>query len=102
MARANREYGLATTVLHGGRVPASPGLPVIQPIYQSVVFGQEVGTADGLVYPRYGNNPNAESVQRRLALLEGAEAAMVLGSGMAATACAMLALLRPRKGRSER
>ena len=48
-----------------------------------------------MIYPRYGNNPNAESVQRRLALLEGAEAALVLGSGMGATACAMLALLRP-------
>ncbi|MBA3560762.1 MAG: PLP-dependent transferase [Gemmatimonadaceae bacterium] len=95
MARSNREYGLATTVLHGGRVATPPGSPVVQPLYQSVNFGQETGTADGMIYPRYGNNPNAESVQRRLALLEGAEAALVLGSGMGATACAMLALLRP-------
>jgi cystathionine beta-lyase/cystathionine gamma-synthase len=34
-------------------------------------------------------------VQRRLAQLEGAEASLVLGSGMGATACALLALLRP-------
>jgi cystathionine beta-lyase/cystathionine gamma-synthase len=34
-------------------------------------------------------------VQERLALLEGAEAALALSSGMGATACAMLALLRP-------
>jgi cystathionine beta-lyase/cystathionine gamma-synthase len=33
-------------------------------------------------------------VQKRLALLEGAEAALVLASGMGATACSMLALLR--------
>ena len=95
MARLSRDYGLATTVVHGGRVVTTPGSPVVQPIFQSVIFGQETGTADGLVYPRYGNNPNAESVQRRLAILEGAEAAIVLGSGMGATACAMLALLRP-------
>src|SRR5690606_9434027 len=42
-----------------------------------------------------GNTPNAELVQRRLALLEGGEAALVLASGMGATACALLALLRP-------
>jgi cystathionine beta-lyase/cystathionine gamma-synthase len=34
-------------------------------------------------------------VQRRLAALEGTEAALVLGSGMGALACGMLALLRP-------
>ena len=36
-----------------------------------------------------------ERVQKRLALVEGAEAALLLASGMGATACAMLALLRP-------
>jgi cystathionine beta-lyase/cystathionine gamma-synthase len=34
-------------------------------------------------------------VQRRIAALEGAEAAVLLSSGMGATACALLALLRP-------
>jgi cystathionine beta-lyase/cystathionine gamma-synthase len=61
---------------------------------QSVNFAQEPGTSE-LLYTRYGNTPNAERVQKRLALLEGAEAALVLSSGMGATACAMLALLRP-------
>jgi cystathionine beta-lyase/cystathionine gamma-synthase len=67
----------------------------VTPIYQSVNFVQEIGTAEGLRYPRYGNSPNAEIVQRRIAMLEGAEAAIVLASGMGATACALLALLRP-------
>ncbi|MBY0490551.1 MAG: PLP-dependent aspartate aminotransferase family protein [Gemmatimonadaceae bacterium] len=35
-----------------------------------------------------------ETLSRRLAALEGAESALVLASGMAATACTMLALLR--------
>jgi cystathionine beta-lyase/cystathionine gamma-synthase len=47
------------------------------------------------MYPRYGNTPNVGVVEQRLALLEGAESAVVLSSGMGATACAMLALLRP-------
>ena len=64
-------------------------------IVQSVNYVQEVGTADGLKYTRYGNTPNADRVQKRLALLEGAEASLVLSSGMGATACALLALLRP-------
>lgn len=39
--------------------------------------------------------PNIERVQERIAALEGSEAAILLSSGMAATACALLALLRP-------
>jgi cystathionine beta-lyase/cystathionine gamma-synthase len=61
---------------------------------QSVNYVQETGTSEGLQYTRYGNTPNAERVQRRLAMLEGSEAALVLSSGMGATSCAMLALLR--------
>ena len=68
---------------------------VTAPLVQSVNYVQEPGTSEGLLYTRYGNTPSAERVQKRLALLEGAEAALVLSSGMGATACAMLALLRP-------
>jgi cystathionine beta-lyase/cystathionine gamma-synthase len=68
---------------------------VVSPLVQSVNFTQPYGTSEGLRYTRYGNTPNAEAVQRRLALLEGAEEALLLSSGMGATACAMLALLRP-------
>ncbi|MGZ9247761.1 MAG: trans-sulfuration enzyme family protein [Gemmatirosa sp.] len=97
--------GLSTLALHGARAPgATSGAPespdetfgpVVSPLVQSVNFLQPQGTADGLRYTRYGNTPNAEIVQQRLALLERAEEALVLSSGMGATACAMLALLRP-------
>jgi cystathionine beta-lyase/cystathionine gamma-synthase len=90
-----RPQGLSTVALHGGAAHIEPGSPVVNPIVQSVNFVQEIGTAEGLKYGRYGNSPNAETVQRRVALLEGAEAGLVLASGMGATACAMLALLRP-------
>ena len=95
MPRTPRSQGLSTLALHGGRDRPEPFTPVVQPIVQSVNFIQPFGTSEGLRYPRYGNVPNAEAVQRRLALLEGAEAALVLGSGMGATACALIALLRP-------
>jgi O-acetylhomoserine/O-acetylserine sulfhydrylase-like pyridoxal-dependent enzyme len=95
MAHDVRTLGSSTIAIHGGHGARDTDDPIVAPLYQTVNFQQEVGTGDGLRYARYGNNPNAESVQRRLALLEGAEAALVLSSGMGATACALLALLRP-------
>lgn len=94
MAEVTRKLGLSTTAIHGGAAPAAPGMGISAPLVQSVNFAQETGTSEGLLYTRYGNTPNAERVQRRLALLEGSEEALVLSSGMGATACAMLALLR--------
>ena len=95
MSKKKERHSLPTVAIHGGAVPYHPGDPVVPGIVQSVNYVQEVGTAAGLKYTRYGNTPNAERVQKRLAQLEGAEAALVLSSGMGATACAMLALLRP-------
>lgn len=94
MAEVTRKLGLSTTAIHGGAAPPAPGTGVSSPLVQSVNYAQETGTSEGLLYTRYGNTPNAERVQKRLALLEGSEAALVLSSGMGATACAMLALLR--------
>ena len=73
-------HTLATRAVHGGRAP-STGDPVVTPLVQSVNYVEDIGTAEGLRYPRYGNTPNAEHVQRRLASLEGTEAALVLGDG---------------------
>ena len=95
MKKKSRPQGLSTLALHGAIESADADTPVVHPIFQSVNYIQEFGTAEGLRYPRYGNAPNAEIVQRRLALMEGAEAGLLLASGMGATACALLALLRP-------
>jgi cystathionine beta-lyase/cystathionine gamma-synthase len=94
VAEVTRKLGLSTTAIHGGAAPPAPGTGVASPLVQSVNYAQEPGTSEGLLYTRYGNTPNAERVQKRLALLEGSEAALVLSSGMGATSCAMLALLR--------
>lgn len=90
-----RPAGLSTLAIHGGREPEAAGSPVVSPLVQSVNFLLEIGTGDDLRYTRYANTPNAELVQRRIAMLEGGEAALVLASGMGATACALMALLRP-------
>src|SRR5579859_5020040 len=99
MSRPTRQHGLSTLAVHGGSERTDDGptgnTPVVTPIYQSVNYIQEFGTEEGLRYPRYGNTLNADIAQRRLAQIEGAEAALVLASGMGATACALLALLRP-------
>jgi cystathionine beta-lyase/cystathionine gamma-synthase len=62
-----------------------------------VVAGRKPAPQDsgaGLVYSRF-NHPNLEIVEDRLALLDGAEAAIVTASGMAAIAAVLLAFLRP-------
>jgi len=89
-----RPLSLATLALHAGEGPHVAGDPVVAPLVQSVNYVQEPGS-DDLMYTRYGNTPNADRVQKRIAALEGAEDALVLSSGMGATACGLLALLRP-------
>ena len=97
MTKRTRDHQIGTLAVHGGEQSERRDVdaPVVHPIFQSVNFIQEVGSAEGLRYPRYGNSPNAEVVQRRMAALERAEASVFLASGMGATACALLALLRP-------
>jgi len=51
-------------------------------------------TGAGLVYSRF-NHPNLEIVEDRLALLDGAESAIVTSSGMAAIGTVFLTFLRP-------
>jgi methionine-gamma-lyase len=48
----------------------------------------------GLVYSRF-NHPNSEIVEDRLAIHEGAEAALVFSSGMSAITTSLLATVRP-------
>lgn len=97
MTKRARDQQLGTVVVHGGEESGQRDVdaPVVHPLYQSVNYIQEIGSSEGLRYPRYGNAPNAEVLQRRVAVMENAEASVLLASGMGATACALLALLRP-------
>ncbi|HYT71417.1 MAG TPA: PLP-dependent aspartate aminotransferase family protein [Gemmatimonadales bacterium] len=90
-----RRLGFSTRAIHGDPETRPEWSPVVTPLYQSSTFTNPVGSTAEVLYTRYGNNPNQISVAKRLALLESAEAAIFVGSGMGATALAHLAVLRP-------
>ena len=88
--------GPSTIAIHGDGPPHNPGDSVAPPIHQSSTFISPFGDSGGdVLYTRYGNNPNQLRLAARLARLEGAEAAIFVGSGMGATALAHLAVLQP-------
>jgi cystathionine beta-lyase/cystathionine gamma-synthase len=90
-----RRLGLSTRAIHGEPEPRPDWTPVTRPVFQSSTFTNPVGSTAEVLYTRYGNNPNQVHIGKRLALLEGAEAALFVSSGMGATALAHLAVLRP-------
>lgn len=87
--------GRSTLSVHGPLERRRPDEPVVLPMYQSTTYVNAIGAAGDVKYERYGNTPNQVAVAAKYALLEGAEAAVFVSSGMAATAMAHLAVLRP-------
>lgn len=90
-----------TLLIHGGLEPGPTGATNV-PIVQSSAFAHATaedledvfrGRKPGQIYTRL-NNPTTESLERRLALLEGGIAAIATASGMAAIATAVLTILR--------
>ena len=90
-----RKPDLATLAIHGIPARRADWTPVVPPIHQTSTFTNPVGSDEEVMYTRYGNNPTQVGLGSKYALLEGAEAALFLSSGMAATALAHLAVLRP-------
>lgn len=99
--RHAHELGLSTRAVHAGTHDDPRTGAVGTPIYQTSTFilnedqygAVEEGFArDRFIYSRYGN-PSQWAVQEKLAALEGAESAMVFGSGMAAITATVLALV---------
>lgn len=87
----SRKAGLSTRAVHAGDAGADAGGPVTTPIYQTSTFFSEPEGRGEVRYTRYGNNPNHVALESKLGSLEGAEECVVLGSGMAAMSCAVLA-----------
>ncbi len=90
-----RRFGLSTTAIHGVPHRRADWAPVVPALLQSSTFASPVGSDDEVLYSRYGNNPNQLALAKKYALLEGADDAIFLASGMGATALAHLAVLRP-------
>ena len=101
---ANRDARLrpATRIIHGSEGAVPDAAPLTLPIYETTTFlfdtAEQVkayneGRSTRYLYSRY-SNPTIVAVEETIAALEGAESAMLLSSGMAATATALLGLLK--------
>jgi len=89
-----------TQVIHGAQTPGEWKNATLAPIYQtashrfdtaeelSEVFA---GKKPGFIYQRL-RNPTNQTLEKRLALLEGGQDAIVMGSGMAAVSLAVMAI----------
>jgi methionine-gamma-lyase len=97
----NSEYGLATRAIHGGYLPEEARGALTPPAYLTSTYVFETaeeaadvfaGRREGYVYGRT-KNPTQSVLEQRLANLEGAEAALVVASGMAAISALLWSLL---------
>jgi cystathionine beta-lyase/cystathionine gamma-synthase len=85
---------IETNLIHAGESAPRIGGAVTTPIFQSAMF-EYAGEASyhDLGYIRLNNTPNHTSLHAKLAALEGAEAALVTASGMAAISTTLFTLL---------
>jgi cystathionine gamma-synthase len=99
---ASPRRGLATDAVHGGEARPRPHNSITTPIFQTAtyVFADTAELtrhmsreAEREEYGRYGN-PTQEVLERKCAVLEGAEAGLAFASGMAAVTTALLAVLK--------
>jgi cystathionine beta-lyase/cystathionine gamma-synthase len=88
-----------TESVHGGANLDKRNAPMAQPIYQTSTFQvtdseqQLRATHTDMFYTRYGN-PTHTAVEKRIAELEGADAALLFASGMNAITTSILALVK--------
>jgi methionine-gamma-lyase len=101
--KSTRKLGPQTQAIHGGE-PNRRGVngPIVTEIIRSSTFTfsstEEMklwaeGKNKAYIYTRYGN-PTLTVAQKKIAALEGAEAAIVTSSGMAAISSSLLAALK--------
>lgn len=92
----HRFQGLATKAIHAGYLPDPATGAVNAPIYASSTFAQDGvgGLRGGFEYARTGN-PTRAALEASLAAVEEGAFGRAFSSGMAATDCALRAILRP-------
>src|SRR6201990_2649548 len=88
--------GLATKAIHAGYRPDPATGAVNAPIFASSTFAQDGvgGLRGGFEYARTGN-PTRSALETSLAVFEEGTFGRAFSSGMAATDCALRAMLRP-------
>jgi cystathionine beta-lyase/cystathionine gamma-synthase len=91
--------GPATELIHAGEADRGDAVPLTTPIYETTTFvfdsAEEVvayneGRSNKFLYSRY-TNPTVVSVERKIAALDRAEAALLFSSGQGATATILMA-----------
>ena len=96
-----KEFGLETRLVHGGSIRSQYG-EVGEAIFLNSGFCYDNaetaekrfnGEEPGFVYSRY-RNPSLAMLEDRLALLEGAESCIAVGSGMAAVFASLMGVLK--------
>ena len=94
---------LRTRAVHSGQFPDPVTGAISTPINQTTAFGYGTlehgaaifaGTAPGFRYSRFAN-PTVQSLELKMADLEGAQSAVAFTSGTAATTSVLLGLLNP-------
>lgn len=95
-ADRHRVHGFATKAIHAGFRPDPATGAVNAPIYASSTFAQDGvgGLRGGYEYARTGN-PTRAALEAVLAAVEDGTCGRAFSSGMAATDCALRAILRP-------
>ncbi|WP_040837920.1 cystathionine gamma-synthase [Nocardia brevicatena] len=90
------ELGFTTRAVHAGYDPDPRTGAVNVPIYASSTFAQDGvgGLREGYEYGRTGN-PTRTALEANLAALESGRYGRAFASGMAASDCALRAMLRP-------
>jgi cystathionine beta-lyase len=83
-------HGKPTICVRGGE-QTGHSAGVVTPVHPSTSYRYRA--TDGHVYPRYFNTPNQQVVVEKIRLLEGAEAGLLFGSGMAAISSTFLGIL---------
>jgi cystathionine beta-lyase/cystathionine gamma-synthase len=92
----------ATELIHRAEGGSHDAEPLTTPIYETTTFvfdnAAEVrqyneGKSAKFLYSRYAN-PTVRAVEEKIAILEGADSALVLSSGQAATVTALMALAK--------
>jgi methionine-gamma-lyase len=102
-SNSSRPPGPQTQSIHAGEpqkqgVGAPVGLEICRTSTFTFASTEEMkrwaeGKSKAYIYTRYGN-PTLSIAEKKIATLEGAEAAVVMASGMAAISCALLSALK--------
>jgi cystathionine beta-lyase/cystathionine gamma-synthase len=95
--------GSSTTLIHSGEGRSGGVAPLTTPIFETTTYTFDSadairryneGASGHFLYSRY-ENPTVMSAEAKIAAVDGAERALLFGSGMAAASTLLMALLQP-------